>query len=284
MRTVRAVPDSVEARARAVLLTYFIDNPERVFYSRQLEVLFERQFFHWITNRALRRLIEEKHVVMEERRLDIGSTIKLVWHKSYRFYKRSADGVFHLVNRYTNSATDGTLGMQGEHLVLAAFARNRFVLEGEEVNDYAGIKWTDSNHDLDFVFSRDGIGYGVEVKNTLGYLDVDEFVIKIRLARHLGIRPVFAVRALPRTWIEALARAGGFALVMGYQFYPWTHKSLADDIRGSLDLPVDTPKRIEAGTMKRLEDWILAPNQYVESEPAKVDRLLAKIEQANKRR
>jgi hypothetical protein len=284
VRSVRAVPDSVEARARAVLLTYFIDNPERVFYSRQLEVIFERQFFHWITNRALRGLIEEKHVVMEERRLDIGSTIKLVWHKSYRFYKRSADGVFDLVNRYTNSATDGTLGMQGEHLVLAAFARNRFVLEGEEINDYAGIKWTDSNHDLDFVFSRDGFGYGVEVKNTLGYLDVDEFVVKIRLARHLGIRPVFAVRALPRTWIEALARAGGFALVMGYQFYPWTHKSLADDIRASLDLPVDTPKRIEAGTMKRLEDWILAPNQYVESEPAKVDRLLAKIEQANKRR
>lgn len=282
MRTVRTVPDTEEERARARLLTYFIDNPERVFYSRQLEVMFEAQFFHWVTNRALRGLIAEGHVLMEERRLDIGSSIKLVWFRTYRFYKRSANEVFELVNRYTNSATDGTLGMQGEHLVLAAFARNRFLLEGEAVNDHGGVKWTESNHDLDFVFSRDGTGYGIEVKNTLGYMDVDEFVTKVRLSLHLGINPVFAVRALPKTWIEALVRAGGFALVMRYQFYPWTHKHIADEIRNSLHLPVDTPKRIELGTMQRLEDWISDPDKHRQPDSAKVERLLARIQEANK--
>jgi len=282
MRKVQSVPDTEEDKARARLLAHFIDNQERVFYSRQLEVLFEREFFHWVTNRALRRLISEGHVLSEPRLLDIGSTIKLVWYKSYRFYKRAATDVFDLVNRYASSATDGTLGMQGEHLVLAAFARRRFLLEAEEANEYNGVKWTQTGHDLDFIFSKDGVGYGIEVKNTLGYLDVSEFVAKIRLARHIGVRPVFAVRALPKTWIDALVRAGGIAMIMGFQFYPWTHKSLADTIRESLQLPVDTPKKIESGTMDRFERLLTPrPAIYVERDPVKVERLLKKIEDAN---
>jgi hypothetical protein len=115
MRPFRSVPDSEEEKARARLLAYFVDHPQDVFYSRQLEVLFENEFFHWITNRALRRLIEEGRVVnAESRTLDIGSSINLVWNKSFRFYKRTAKEVFDLVNEYTNAASDGTLGMQGE--------------------------------------------------------------------------------------------------------------------------------------------------------------------------
>ena len=33
-----------------------------MFYSRQLEVLYEREYFHWVTNRALRRLVEEGRI------------------------------------------------------------------------------------------------------------------------------------------------------------------------------------------------------------------------------
>ena len=106
--------------------------------------------------------------------------------------------------------------MQGEHLVLAAFARQRFLLLGEEANSYGDKVWTQTGHDLDFIFERDGIGYGIEVKNTLGYLDIGEFLAKIKLARHIGVKPVFAVRALPRTWANALIQAGGYAMIMRY--------------------------------------------------------------------
>lgn len=103
---------------------------------------------------------------MEPRRLDIGSEIKLLWHKGFRFYKRAATEVFDLVNRYTNAATDGTLGMQGEHLVLAAFARNQFLLIAEEAKSYNGA--TGTGNDLDFIFEKGGVGFGIEVKNTPG--------------------------------------------------------------------------------------------------------------------
>lgn len=99
MRNVTKVDDGDESRARARLLAHFEDHPESVFYSRQLEVLFEREYFHWVTNRALRRLVEEGRILSESRRLDLGSDIKLLWHRKYRFYKRAAAEVFDLVNR-----------------------------------------------------------------------------------------------------------------------------------------------------------------------------------------
>jgi hypothetical protein len=199
MRKVKRVEDSEEARARARLLAHFEDNLEAVFYSRQLEVMFEREYFHWVTNRALRRLVEEGRIVSEARKLDLGSEIKLLWNKKYRFYKRAANDVFDLVNRYSSSATDGALGLQGEHLVLAAFARTQYVLLGEATSEHGGIKWTETGHNLDFIFEKGDFAYGIEVKNTLGYLDIDEFVAKVRMSLHLGIRPVFAVRALPKS-------------------------------------------------------------------------------------
>ena len=181
------------------------------------------------------------------------------------------------MDEYTSAATDGALGMQGEHLILAAFARQRFLLIAEESRAYGPKVWEKTNHDLDFIFERDGIAYGVEVKNTLGYLDIEEFLTKIKLARHIGVKPVFAVRALPKTWVHALVQAGGYAMIMGFQFYPWTHKELADTIRETLGLPVDTPKRIEHGTMQRFENWIASPRQ-VQVEDPKVERMLARME------
>lgn len=189
VRPFRAVPDSEEDKARARLLAHFVDHPEEVFYSRQLEILFEDEFFHWITNRALRRLVDERIVISEPRQLDIGSTINLVWHRSFRFYRRAAKAVFQLVNEYTNAAGEGPLGMQGEHLVLAAFARRRFVLGAEETNEWSGKKWPETNHDLDFIFERDGQSC-VEVKNTLGYPDSEKYVLKIRMARFLDTKPI----------------------------------------------------------------------------------------------
>jgi hypothetical protein len=89
--------------------------------------------------------------------------------------------------------------------------------------------------------------YGVEVKNTLGYMDYEEFQTKIRLCQFLGVRPVFAVRMLPRTWIRELIAVGGFALVLRYQLYPWTHRELARRVARELGLPVDAPRSLADG-------------------------------------
>ena len=108
---------------------------------------------------------------------------------------------------------------------------------------------------MDFIFERDGKAYGIEVKNTLGYMDRVEFEIKIRLCRHLVVRPVFAARMLPKSWINDLINVGGFALIIKYQLYPWAHRELARKVRSELELPVDAPRRLSDGTMARFLRW-----------------------------
>lgn len=128
-------------------------------------------------------------------------------------------------------------------------------MEGRNTREYGGKSWAETDHNLDFIFTRDGVGYGVEVKNTLGYMDYEEFETKIRLCQFLGLRPVFAARMLPKTWMNQLINAGGFGLVLKYQLYPLSHKDLARRVASELGLPVDSPRALRDGTMQRFVAW-----------------------------
>ncbi len=52
-----------------------------------------------------------------------------------------------------------------------------------------------------------------------------------------------------------LMHRGGFALILKYQLYPWTHRELAKRVNQELDLPVDAPRFLAEGTMKRFLKW-----------------------------
>lgn len=248
-------PDGVEARARGELFEWFERSRSRVFFSRQLEVAFEQKYFHWVTNRALRDLIASGVIVGDKRRLASGSEITLLWHRSFRYPKRTAQSVLDLVDEYADPNIGGALGLHGESLVLEGFAKHRFVMLGRHTREHESRAWVASAHNLDFIFARDGVSYGVEVKNTLGYMEDREFKTKIEICRDLGVVPVFAVRMIPTTWVHQVNQAGGFALIMKYQLYPWTHRSLAGRVATELGLPVDAPRALADGTMARFVRW-----------------------------
>lgn len=65
--------------------------------------------------------------------------------------------------------------------MLEGFARHEFVMKGRNARSYGEKEWTRTDHNLDFVFARDGLAYGVEVKNTLGYMDQEELRTKIEM-------------------------------------------------------------------------------------------------------
>jgi len=249
------VLDAYEKDARDHLRPFFEQHRERVFFSRQLEVQNEDRYFHWITNRAIRDLEAEGLIKSEVRKLPRAGTIKLLWHRSYRYYKREATRLVELVNDYANPNISEFIGLQGEIMVLDAFARCQFVTQGREMNSFRGETWRESDHDLDFIFERDEIAYGVEVKNTLGYMDYEEFRLKIRLCAHLRLRPLFVVRMFPRSWMHELINAGGFGLILKYQLYPWGQRELGRRIAQELGLPIDAPRAIGTGTMTRFLRW-----------------------------
>ena len=112
-----------------------------------------------------------------------------------------------------------------------------------------------NGHDLDRVFERDGLQYGTEIKNRLSYIPQEEFAAKLRMCGELNLIPLFVARMMPRTYIEEVRRAGGFSLIMKYQFYPVTQRELAARVRAELELPVDTPARLRDETLRRFLNW-----------------------------
>ncbi len=247
--------DVREEAARETLREFFEKNGERVFFSRQIEVMHEDIYFHWITNRAIRGLLADGTIRGETRKLNTGGAIHLIWPRGYRYYKRGAKQLVGLVEEYADPNIGGALGLHGETMVLTAFARSEFVMRGHNTRGFRGKIWEESEHDLDFIFERDSAVYGIEVKNTLGYMQYREFAIKIRLCSQLGVRPIFVVRMMPKTWIKELIDSGGYAMVLKYQLYPWAHRELAGRVDGGLGLPVDAPRALGSGTMERFLRW-----------------------------
>jgi hypothetical protein len=248
-------PDPREDEAGVGLRKLFDENRERVFFSRQLEVLHEATWFHWVTNRALRDLVARGVIRGEVRPLSTGGSVNLMWHRSHRYYRRDAARLVHLVEEYADPNIGGALGLQGEFMILEGFARKQFVMHRRNTQTFGSRTWTRTAHDLDFIFERDGIAYGVEVKNTLGYMDYGELKLKIEMCRELGLRPLFAVRMLPKSWVKEVVDSSGFALILKYQLYPWVHRDLARRVREELGLPVDAPGALEDGTMERFVRW-----------------------------
>lgn len=213
-------PDAYVQSARDELAAFFEAHSDDVFFANQLAVQFERAYFHWVTHRAIGQLVDEGLVRTEARRLATGSEIKLLWHRRHRYFKRDAKSVVELVDEYGSPNMCASIGMHGEWMILEGFARKEFVMRGWHVHEFNGRKWTESQHNLDFVFERDGRAYGVEVKNTLSYMDQSELSVKLKMCEHLGLTPIFAVRMLPKSWINNIIDQGGYAMIMGFQLYP----------------------------------------------------------------
>ena len=249
------ITDLFEKEAYWEIERFFYENKASVFYGRQLEVLFEDRYFHWVTNRTLRLLVEQRIIVSETRQLKWGGNVTLYWQGSFRYYKREAQKVIDIVERYSIDKVGSSIGHYGELLVVEGFAKIRFLLLGRNVSVLEDKKWEYSGHNLDMVVERDGVRYGVEVKNTLRYMDKGEFEAKIKMCKYFGVRPVFVVRMLPKSWVQFLIREGGFALILKYQLYPEILDDLALSMKTYLRLPVDTPKSLYDGTMKRFENW-----------------------------
>lgn len=247
--------DPRQEEAVTALQLLFEKSPERVFFSRQLEVLHEGTWFHWVTNRAVRDLVDRGIVNSAVVQLKTGGSVHLLWHRSYRYYRREAARVVKLVEAYADPNIGAALGLHGEFMVLEGFAKREFLLKGRNTRTFLSRTWTRTEHNLDFIFAKDGMAYGVEVKNTLRYMDYDELAVKIELCWALGLRPVFTVRMLPKSWIKQIVDAGGFALILKYQLYPWAHRELAKQVREQFGLPVDSPRALKDGTMERFVRW-----------------------------
>lgn len=248
------LPDAKTEEAKRALIELFSMRPETVFYGRQLQVMFEKPFYHWVTVRALGELVEEGAIATKLLPLSGPVNVRFYWSKRNRYWKRQVQARRKLILRFSDQRFTKALGRHGEMMFDAALPTVGFMPKARDVRTYNGREWTETGHDLDRVFARDGIEYGTEVKNTLDYIERQELDVKVHMCAFFGLRPLFIVRYAPVDYIEKVRRAGGFTLLFKYQLYPHGYEEFAREVRDALEITVDCPRAIMEGTMKRLLD------------------------------
>lgn len=249
--------DPVVDEAKDELRRFFDAEANELFYQRQLQVIFEARYFHWITARALSELRDQGHIASDVEPLPPTGTITFYRNKNHRYWRTQAKQIIELVTQFSAHPFTEGIGAQGEMLFEAALAGADFKPTARKVRSYGGKNWTETKHDLDRVFERDGVAYGAEIKNTLPYIPREELEVKLKMCKHLGLRPLFIVRMAPKNYINDVRLEGGFTLVFRYQLYPFGQKAFADEVRNRLRIPVDCPARIADGTVQRLLNWHL---------------------------
>ncbi len=229
----------------------------KVFYGQQVRVLFEKDFYHWITGKALIELTDEGKIDSVKIPLYGETPIRFYWSKKNRYWKRQVQRSKKLVMRFSGTDIGRAIGRQAEMLFDAALPTVGFMPVARKVQEYEGRRWEKTEHDLDRVYTRDGVAYGAEIKNRLGYIGRDELETKIEMCEELGLKPLFILRFAAKSYVEIVRKAGGFLLMFKWQLYPFGQEELAKEVRERLRLPVDCPSRIEDGTVERFLKWHL---------------------------
>ena len=193
-------------------------------------------------------------------------TLRFYFHRRNRYWKRRAAEIRKLVQTFSEQSFTESLGLQGESMIDAGLPRIGFMPAAVDVRSWQGRSWTDTGHDLDRVFTRDGLNYGTEIKNKLGYIDQVEFRAKLAMCAALELIPLFVARMMPRTYIKDVGDAGGFVLLMKYQFYPYAHRRFAKTVAEELNLPVDCPARLNENTLARFLNWHLKKLQRLDQQ------------------
>ncbi len=218
-------------------------------------MFFEKQFFHWVTARAVSSLLKDEALGTELAPIEGATKARFVFSKKHRYYRRQIDKTLAIIRQYSRPEIAVACGEQADTLFCHGLLKRGFVLAGEDANEHGGKKWAKTNHNLDFIIDRDGRTYGCEVKNTWDYIDADEMRIKLDMCKFLGITPLFIMRYSPKTYNDEVIRRGGFVLIFVSQIYPLGQQSLVKRIKEELGLPADCPKAIPSGIIDRFMKW-----------------------------
>lgn len=214
-------------------------NPNSPYHRKQIEVIFEDRYFHWVTNLAVDSLIDEGFLTLEKR--DIAH---FVYRSDIRYIRRAINRRIKIISRYTNPIITAAIGEYAQVLFSYMFQLNAFKIVGEDTNEYRGLKWKKTGHDLDYIIEKDSIAYGIEIKNTLPYMEKDEFEIKLDMCKFLGLVPLWILRNAPAVQFEQMKPYNGFILKFKTQVYPLGQEPLIRDMWEIMRLPVSIWKRI----------------------------------------
>jgi hypothetical protein len=248
-------PDHYFLEAQKEIRDLYEEDRESVYYIRQIQIKFEKKYYHWITNNAIIGLYQIGYLKDVRIPKEKGTPARFFIHKANRYAKRTINKMEKVIEEYSQDHITRSCGHRAEDLFCNALALRGFLPKAKKVNEFNDKKWEKTKNDLDFVFSRNGVAYGCEIKNTLGYIDKAELDIKLEMCAYFGIRPLFIMRYSPKTYNKKINDYGGFALIFETQIYELSQEKLVKEIKDVLGLPVICSPAIPDGIIDRFERW-----------------------------
>lgn len=191
-------------------------NCDSPFHRKQIEIIFEDKYAHWDVNTQVDILIENGFLNLIKTNM-----AHFVFRKNIRYYKRKIHDRIEIIKRYINPIITKAVGNWGEFLCQTMFQLNCFKIVGRNINRYRDKVWTKTNENLDFLLEKDNVSYGVEVKNTLDYMEYEEFTNKLDMYKELGLVPLWILRNAPEAQFNTMKAKKGIILCLKSQIYPF---------------------------------------------------------------
>jgi hypothetical protein len=241
----------------------------RVVTDREIKVRLEKDFFPWVTGRAMGKLLEEEPPMLKKygyagrRRIARGIT-----EGYYCLPATSYDEIRDIIQQKREVSAgivailtgEAPASTHAEDIFEEAFLKLGFIIHGRDVSEFRGRKIHGEPGkeppNLDFVIERDNAIYGVDVKNWIRY-EADtrvEVTRKVRFALELGVTPFIIARYVDQDTIYTgvLAKRGLTYRYIRLIVQP-SFESLAVRARELLGYPVMAIDQLPSYSLEWLE-------------------------------
>jgi len=235
--------------AKQAVLDLFQKGVLSVAYDRELRYRLESEFPHDSIGEAIRQLKEsgELKPTNVPGRRGSGDVPNIF----YRLPGSNYEQLVPIMHRKLDLSIfiAGVAPEMGRHAELAwwrAFKRNGWNVYPSTETEFQGVKeykgrQPSTGHDIDFIAEKDGIEYGVEIKNGLNY--PDDLYWKFTVAVELGTIPLIIARWLNPAQIPLIEELGGAKpIVYRDALYSKTYEPIILEARNLLGvriLPMD---------------------------------------------
>jgi len=132
---------------------------DSVFYKKQIQVIFEDEYPHDVTGKAVNELIEGKFLKAEPRAFGKNMHVIFVYRHNVRYTAMAIKMKTKILERFSDDEVNDGVGKYAEILLGHMFKNNQFKIIGRNINTFRGKVWSKSDKDLDFIIEKDGISY-----------------------------------------------------------------------------------------------------------------------------
>jgi predicted RecB family endonuclease len=224
-----------------------------VAYDRELRYRLESEFPHDKIGQAITKLrregkVKQYHLPGRKGKEEAPNTFYALPGSDYRSLLPKMREKFELAVAVIDISS--AMGLYAEEVWYNAFRERGWRVYPERIEEIGNVRkfrdleaTRDTKVGIDFIVEKDGIAYGVEVKNKLPY--PSQLLEKIIVMVDLGLIPLIIARWLNPSQINAIKKLGGFYVVYKTAIYSPTYKELIDKAVKVLGFPIECRDKVD---------------------------------------